>query len=359
MSRRFWNELTTRLEPYTPGEQPQIEKLLKLNTNESPYPPSPRVLDALRAVDGDDLLRYPDPASKELRQTVADHHGIHVDSVFVGNGSDEVLSHVFQGLLKQQRELLFPDISYSFYPVWCQLHDVLYRQIPLREDFSLHPDDYDSSAAAVILPNPNAPTGLLLPLEGIRQFLDAAPDRLLVVDEAYIDFGGQSAIPLLAQYDNLLVVQTLSKSRALAGLRIGLAFGSPELIEGLVRIKDSFNSYPLDVVAQRAGVEAYRDTAWFAQCCRKVVESRESLSRNLAALGFEVLPSSANFVFVKHASVSGKEIFEALREQGVIVRRWDKPRISEYLRISVGTGEQCAGLLTTLESVLAVLKAKG
>lgn len=359
MSRRFWNELTTRLEPYTPGEQPQIARLLKLNTNESPYPPSPRVLDALRAVDGDDLLRYPDPASTKLRQSVADYHGISLDSVFAGNGSDEVLSHVFQGLLKQQRELLFPDISYSFYPVWCQLHDVHYRQVPLREDFSLHPDDYETSAAAIILPNPNAPTGLLQPLAGIRQFLEAAPDRLLVVDEAYIDFGGQSAIPLLAEYDNLLVVQTLSKSRALAGLRIGLAFGSPELIEGLERIKDSFNSYPLDVLAQRAGVEAYRDKAWFAQCCGQVMESRDNLSRELKVLGFEVLPSSANFVFAKHASVPGKRIFEALREQGVIVRRWDKPRISEYLRISVGTEEQCSRLLETLASVLLDLKANG
>ncbi|MFT4874446.1 histidinol-phosphate transaminase [Congregibacter sp.] len=352
MSRRFWSELTTRLEPYTPGEQPQIDKLLKLNTNESPYPPSPRVLDALRAVEGDDLLRYPDPSSTALRQAVADYHGISLDSVFAGNGSDEVLSHVFQGLLKQERELLFPDISYSFYPVWCQLHSVQYRQIPLRDDFTLHPDDYDTAAAAIILPNPNAPTGLLQPLEGIREFLEAAPDRLLVVDEAYIDFGGESAIPLLAEYDNLLVVQTLSKSRALAGLRIGLAFGSAELIEGLERIKDSFNSYPLDVVAQRAGVEAYRDEDWFAQCCRRVVDSRDSLSRDLLSLGFEVLPSSANFLFVKHDSVRGSRIFEALREKGVIVRRWNKPRIDDYLRISVGTQEQCTRLLDTLRSIL-------
>jgi histidinol-phosphate aminotransferase len=310
------------------------------------------VLEALHSISGEDLLRYPDPASTALRQAVADYHGISVHSVFAGNGSDEVLSHVFLGLLKQPKELLFPDISYSFYPVWCQLHDVQYRQVPLRRDFTLHPDDYDSAAAAIILPNPNAPTGLLQPLAAIRQFLEAAPDRLLVVDEAYIDFGGESAIPLLADYDNLLVVQTLSKSRALAGLRIGLAFGSPELIEGLERIKDSFNSYPLDVVAQRAAVEAYRDKAWFAECCGAVIQSRETLSQELAALDFEVLPSSANFLFAKHVSIPGKRIFEALRGQGIIVRRWDKPRIQEYLRISVGTPQQCARLIEALRSLL-------
>lgn len=353
MSRRFWNSLTRRLEPYTPGEQPKADKLLKLNTNESPYPPSQGVLDAIGQVQGADLLRYPDPGSAMLREAVADFHGISRANVFVGNGSDEVLSHVFQGLLKQHRELLFPDISYSFYPVWCQLHDVQYRQVPLRDDFTINAADYDTAAAAVIFPNPNAPTGMLLALDSIREFLDAAPDRLVVVDEAYIDFGGQSAIALLEEYDNLLVVQTLSKSRALAGLRVGLAFGSPELIEGLERIKDSFNSYPVGVLAQRAAQAAYLDREWFDQCCQQVVQNREALALELASLGFSMLPSAANFLFVKHASVPGSEIFDALRAQGVIVRRWDKPRIVDYLRISVGTPEQCVQLLDTLRRILA------
>ncbi|EAQ99286.1 histidinol-phosphate transaminase [Congregibacter litoralis] len=355
MSRRFWSDLTTRLEPYTPGEQPQGDNLLKLNTNESPYPPSERVLEALGALTGDELLRYPDPEATALRQAAADFHGIAVNCVFAGNGSDEVLSHVFQGLLKHSRELLFPDISYSFYPVWCQLHGVPYRKVPLREDFSIHAEDYDSAAAAVIVPNPNAPTGLLAPLTVIRQFLESAPDRLLVVDEAYIDFGGESAVPLLSEYDNLLVVQTLSKSRALAGLRIGMAFGSPALIEGLERIKDSFNSYPLGVAAQRAGTEAYRDSDWFRQSCNAVMANRQSLTDALVALGFEVLPSAANFVFVKHSAVSGRFIFDALREEGVIIRRWDKPRIEDYLRITIGTEEQCQRLVETLGQVLTDL----
>ncbi|WP_439100554.1 histidinol-phosphate transaminase [Congregibacter sp.] len=355
MSRRFWSDLTARLEPYTPGEQPQLDNLLKLNTNESPYPPSQRVMEALRGLTGDELLRYPDPGARALREAAADFHGIPVDCVFAGNGSDEVLSHVFQGLLKHSRELLFPDISYSFYPVWCQLHGVQYRQVPLRQDFSLRVEDYDTAAAAVIIPNPNAPTGLLAPLVVIRQFLEAAPNRLLVVDEAYIDFGGESAIPLLAEYDNLLVVQTLSKSRALAGLRIGMAFGAKELIEGLERVKDSFNSYPLGVAAQRAATAAYRDGDWFQQSCNAVIANRESLTDALVALGFEVLPSAANFVFVKHDTLSGRVIFDALRAEGVIVRRWDKPRIEDYLRISVGTEEQCERLVETLRQVLPAL----
>lgn len=352
MSRRFWNALTRGLEPYTPGEQLQGDKLLKLNTNESPYPPSQKVVEAIARVEGLDLLRYPDPGSGALRKACADFHGIPAACVFVGNGSDEVLSHVFQGLLKQHRELLFPDISYSFYPVWCQLHDVHYRQVPLRDDFTLNPADYDSTAAAVIFPNPNAPTGVLLPLESIREFLETAPDRLVVVDEAYIDFGGRSAISLLADYDNLLVIQTLSKSRALAGLRVGLAFGSPELIEGLERIKDSFNSYPVGVLAQRAAEAAYLDREWFDQCCQLVVENREALALDLEELGFSVLPSVANFLFIKHGAIPGVEIFDALRKQGVIVRRWDKPRIKDYLRISVGTPAQCARLIDTLRTVL-------
>jgi histidinol-phosphate aminotransferase len=353
MSRRFWSELTSRLEPYTPGEQPKIPGLLKLNTNESPYAPSSRVMEAIQAVQGQDLLRYPDPGATALRSAIANFNGLAPEQVFVGNGSDEVLSHVFLGLLKHQRELLFPDISYSFYPVWCQLHDISYRQVPLREDFSIAAADYDSKAAAVILPNPNAPTGRLLSLEEIRAFLSNAPDRLLVVDEAYIDFGGESAVTLIEDFDNLLVVQTLSKSRALAGLRVGLAMGGRDLIEGLERIKDSFNSYPLGVVAQRAAVAAYEDRDWFEESCRRVMKSREALRFELETLNFEVLPSAANFIFARHRSVSGKRIFDALREKGVIVRRWDKPRIAEYLRISIGTEAECARLVAALREVLS------
>jgi histidinol-phosphate aminotransferase len=352
MSRRFWSELIDRLEPYTPGEQPQTQQLLKLNTNESPYPPSPRVLEALRGLSGTDLLRYPDPASAELRKVIAAHHDLDACQMFVGNGSDEVLAHVFMGLLKHHRELLFPDISYGFYPVWCQLHGIHYRQVALRDDFSIAPEDYAVRAAAVILPNPNAPTGLALASGQIRRFLEDAPDRLLVVDEAYVDFGAESAVSLIDEFDNLLVVQTLSKSRALAGMRIGVAFGSRPLIEALERVKDSFNSYPLDVAAQRAAMAAYGDSDWFETQCAKVVASRERLARELLALGFEVLPSAANFLFVRHERVAGKALFDALREQGIILRRWDKPRISDYLRVTVGTESQCDRLLEALAALL-------
>ncbi len=352
MSRRFWNELVERLEPYVPGEQPQVSNLLKLNTNEAAYAPSPRVLDALASVDGDDLLRYPDPRSRVLCQSIAAYHGLREDQVFVGNGSDEVLAHVFQGLLKQQRELLFPDISYSFYPVWAQLYGIHYRQVALDGEFAIRSQDYSSSAAAVILPNPNAPTGRLLELDELREFL-AAKNRLLVVDEAYIDFGGDTAVPLLAEYDNLLIVRTLSKSRSLAGLRVGYAMGSPELIEALVRVKDSFNSYPLDVVAQRAAVASFADDAWFKDCCQRVINSREMLCAGLEKLDFEVLPSGANFVFCRHRRVAGKALFDALRQRGIIVRRWDRERINDYLRISVGTDAQMERLLQSLEEILA------
>jgi len=353
MTSRFWSATVRGLQPYTPGEQPQGQGLLKLNTNESPYPPSPRVLEALAAVRGEDLLRYPDPNSTELCAAIAGAHGVAPGQVFVGNGSDEVLSHVFLALLKRPGDVLFPDITYSFYPVWCRLHGIAYREVPLDEAFGLDPAAYAPSAPAVILPNPNAPTGRLLPLAQIRRFLEEAPDRLLVVDEAYVDYGGESAIPLIESFDNLLVVQTLSKSRALAGLRVGFAIGSEVLVEGLNRVKNSFNSYPLDVVAQRGAVAALGDQAWYADCCARVACSRETLRAGLEALGFEVLPSVANFLFVRHGSRRGEELFQALRAAGIIVRRWDKPRIHDFLRITVGTDDDVARVLRTLEEILA------
>jgi histidinol-phosphate aminotransferase len=353
VSRRFWSEHVHGLQPYVPGEQPRIAKLVKLNTNESPYPPSPGVLAALASIADGDLMRYPDPRALALRDRIAAHFGLEGEQVFLGNGSDEVLGHVFHGLLKQPRELLFPDISYSFYPVWAQLYGVACREIPLREDFTIDAADYPATAAAVILPNPNAPTGRLLPLAGIERFLRDAPDRLLVVDEAYIDYGGESAASLIGDFDNLLVVQTLSKSRALAGLRVGFALGSKDLIEGLERIKDSFNSYPLDVVAQRAAAAAMDDPAWYADTCQRVIATRERFSAELATLGFDVLPSAANFVFVRHPLRAGRELFAALREEGILVRRWDKARIEDFLRISIGTDEQMNRVLDVLRPLLA------
>lgn len=352
MSRRFWSEHVEKLRPYVPGEQPRGWDVLKLNTNESPYPPSPQVLKALAGISGEDLLRYPDPQATELRKALADAHDLSPEQVFVGNGSDEVLAHVFFGLFRRPGQLLFPDISYSFYPVWAELYGIDYARVPLRDDFSIASEDYSAASASVILPNPNAPTGRLLGLDEIRAFLEAASARLLVVDEAYVDYGGESAVALLRDYDNLLVVQTLSKSMALAGLRVGLALGSPELIEALVRVKDSFNSYPVDIVAQRAALAAVGDRDWYEDSSRRVIASREKLRALLTGLGFDVVPSSANFLFLRHPEHEGKALFAALRERGIIVRRWDSPRIDQYLRISIGTEEQVDRLVASLTEII-------
>jgi histidinol-phosphate aminotransferase len=350
---RYWSDVVGRLTPYVPGEQPRLDKLVKLNTNESPYPPSPRVLEAIAAVPADALRRYPDPESTELRQAFADRNGLDLAQVFVGNGSDEVLAHVFQALLKHDRPLLFPDITYSFYPVWCDLYQVRWRTVPLTQDFRVDPDDYRGENGGIIIPNPNAPTGVLLGLTAVRQLLEQNPDSVVVIDEAYIDFGGESATCLIPEFDNLLVVQTMSKSWALAGLRVGVAMGSEALVDALQRVKNSFNSYPLDVLAQRAGVAALGDEDYFNRTCGRVIASRERLAAAMAGLGFEVLPSAANFILARHPRRAARDLFAALRARGIVVRYFDKPRIDEHLRISVGTDGQCDELLAALGELLA------
>jgi histidinol-phosphate aminotransferase len=350
---RYWSDVVGRLTPYVPGEQPRLDKLVKLNTNESPYPPSPRVLEAIAAVPADALRRYPDPESTELRQAFADRNGLDLVQVFVGNGSDEVLAHVFQALLKHDRPLLFPDITYSFYPVWCDLYQVRWRTVPLTQDFRVDPDDYRGENGGIIIPNPNAPTGVLLGLTAVRQLLEQNPDSVVVIDEAYIDFGGESATCLIPEFDNLLVVQTMSKSWALAGLRVGVAMGSEALVDALQRVKNSFNSYPLDVLAQRAGVAALGDEDYFNRTCGRVIASRERLAAAMAGLGFEVLPSAANFILARHPDRAARDLFAALRARGIVVRYFDKPRIDEHLRISVGTDAQCDELLAALGELLA------
>lgn len=350
---RYWSDVVGQLTPYVPGEQPRLEKLIKLNTNELPYPPSPRVLEAIASVPADALRRYPDPESTELRQAFADRNALKTGQVFVGNGSDEVLAHAFMALLKHDKPLLFPDITYSFYPVWCELYQVRWRTVPLTADYRVDPDDYRGDNGGIIIPNPNAPTGVLLGLAAVRQLLEQNPESVVVIDEAYIDFGGESATRLIPEFDNLLVVQTMSKSWALAGLRVGVAMGSEALVEGLQRVKNSFNSYPLDVLAQRAGLAALGDDAYFGQACRQVIASRERLSAAMAALGFEVLPSAANFILARHPDRAARELFAALRARGIVVRYFDRPRIDDHLRISVGTDEQCDELLAALGELLA------
>ena len=350
---RFWSPLVHKLQPYVPGEQPKLANLVKLNTNENPYGPSPKVFEAIQQSTNDDLRLYPDPTSVELRQVIADYHHVNIEQVFVGNGSDEVLAHTFQSLLKHDAPLLFPDISYSFYPVYCGLYDITYQTIPLNDAFEIDVKDYQQTAnGGIIFPNPNAPTGRQLSLTAIESLLKNNTKSVVVIDEAYIDFGGESAIALIDRYPNLLVTQTLSKSRSLANLRIGFAIGHRDLIDGLTRIKDSFNSYPLDGLAMKAAIASFQDENYFADICAKVIADREWLIEQLTTLGFKVIPSKANFVFVTQANYDAAELARSLRENGVIVRHFSAARIDQYLRITVGTESQNQRLVEVLAAVL-------
>ena len=342
------------LTPYVPGEQPKLDNLVKLNTNENPYPPSPKVLVALREQAADSLRLYPDPVADALREAIGSFHGVKPEQVFVGNGSDEVLAHAFLALLKHDKPILFPDVTYSFYPVYCRLYGIAYREIPLTERFEIRVDDYPAENGGIILPNPNAPTGRVLALAEIERLLQANPASVVVIDEAYIDFGGESAVKLVDRYPQLLVVHTLSKSHSLAGLRVGYAIGQKELIEGLTRVKDSFNSYPLDRFAQAGAAAAVLDRPYFDHTRQKVMETRARLGEALTGLGFEVLPSAANFIFVRHPARDGAELTARLRERSIVVRHFVRPqRIAQFLRITVGTEAQCEALISALKEILA------
>lgn len=359
---RLWSTKARNLSPYIPGEQPQHDNLCKLNTNENPFPPSPKVAEAISALlqnQADELRLYPAPESDDLRGALATAHDININQVFVGNGSDEVLALVFASFFMKERPLLAPDISYSFYPVYAQTFGVELVKIALEADFSIDPDAYRQPCSGIIIANPNAPTGLLLSLADIRKLASEHPNATIVIDEAYIDFaqaGGDSAAPvsavsLINELDNLLVTQTFSKSRSLAGLRVGMAFGNASLIEALTRMKNSFNSYPLDKLAQAGATASVLDTEYFEQTCQQVIDLRHSLTTELAALGFDVLPSQANFVFARPQNGNASDIASALRQQGIVVRHFDQPRIQEYLRITVGTAEQNQRLITALKEL--------
>jgi histidinol-phosphate aminotransferase len=349
---KFWSKIVHDLHPYVPGEQPKQTELVKLNTNENPYGPSPKVLKALQLELNDKLRLYPDPDSAALKKALADYYQLDTKQVFVGNGSDEVLAHVFNALFKHEQPILFPEFTYSFYPVYCGLYDIEYKKVPLNEQFQIDVSAYQQANGGIIFPNPNAPTGCLLSIADIEKLLKANTESVLVVDEAYIDFGGESAVSLIEQYPNLLVTQTFSKSRSLAGLRIGYAMGHPDLIEALVRVKDSFNSYPIDSLALAAGVAAIQDDEYFQQTCQKVIEQRDYVSRELEELGFEVLPSAANFVFARHPENDAAEIAEGLRENKVIIRYFDKPGIEQFLRISIGTKEENQQMLAAMDTLV-------
>ena len=360
---RLWSSKARNLSPYVPGEQPQHENLCKLNTNENPFPPSPKVGEAIAKVleqQADELRLYPAPESDDLRAALAQLYNLDMNQVFVGNGSDEVLALVFASFFLKERPVLAPDISYSFYPVYAQTFGIELVQIALDADFSISPDAYRQPCSGIIIANPNAPTGLLLSLSDIRKLAGEHSNSVVVIDEAYIDFAQKekgsldievSAVSLINEFDNVLVTQTFSKSRSLAGLRVGMAFGNASLIEALTRMKNSFNSYPLDKLAQAGATASVLDVEYFTQTCQQVIDLRQALTVELTALDYEVLPSHANFVFARPKNGEASAVASALREQGIIVRHFDKPRINEYLRITVGTAAQNERLIDALKAL--------
>ena len=350
---KFWGELIKKLEPYTPGEQPKDLNLIKLNTNENPFGPSEMVLSEIKKNCKEYLRLYPDPESTELKKALAKLHNLLPESIFVSNGSDESLAFIFQALLKKNKPILFPDITYSFYPVYCQLYEIDYKKIPLDQNFNINIDDFLIDNGGIIFPNPNAPTGIPKSTEDIENLLTKNKQSIVVIDEAYVDFGTNSVVGLVNDFDNLIVTQSFSKGRSLAGMRIGCAFGNPDLIEALNRIKNSFNSYPIDRLAQIAAITSIFDNNNFKKNCQKVIEARLYLEQQLKKMGFDVLPSGANFVFTKHQSISGKYLYDELRQNQILVRHFNSPeRISNYLRITIGTMNQMQKLISVLREIL-------
>lgn len=347
-----WENNIRKVVPYTPGEQPNQTDMIKLNTNENPYPPAPGVTEVLRNTDTDALRLYPDPAAKDLVHAIAGEYGLQDDQVFVGVGSDDVLAMSFLTFFNSKKPILFPDITYSFYDVWADLYRIPYRTCALDENWHIHPEDYKQPNGGVIFPNPNAPTGVEESLETVEEILQANPDVVVIVDEAYVDFGGKSALPLLKKYENLLVVQTFSKSRAMAGMRIGFCIGNEKLIHYLNDVKFSFNSYTMNLPSQVMGVEAVKDDTYFKATTAKIIATRERVKKELTSLGFTFPDSKANFIFASHKEVPAEKLFRALREADIYVRHWNKPRISNSLRITVGTDEEMDRLIAFLKEYL-------
>lgn len=351
---KYWSPIVSQLEPYVPGEQPKTGQFIKLNTNENPYGPSPRVTAAIKEQVGDGLRLYPDPNADILKRSIAEYYRVQPEEVFVGNGSDEILAHAFQAFFQQEAPLFFADITYSFYPVYCGLYRVAFEKIPLTDSFEIAVKDYTRPNGGILIANPNAPTGRFLELDQLETLLVQNRDSVVAVDEAYVDFGGSSAVSLINKYDNLIVIQTLSKSRSLAGLRVGFAMGDSRLIEGLERVKNSFNSYPLDRCAIHGAVAAFEDRGYFEQTCKKIISTRGRMTEELVTRGFKVIPSQANFVFARNEGCDAAWLSDALRERGILVRHFQGPRISQYLRITVGTDEQCDKLMLALDDILKI-----
>ncbi len=349
---KFWSRLACGLTPYVPGEQPKDKSYIKLNTNENPYGPSPKVAEAIKGIPNEGLRLYPDPTSDTLISAAAQSYGLKKEQIFAGNGSDEVLAFAFMAFFDPVRKIVFPDITYSFYPVYASVFNIDYDLVKLDSEFNIPVNEFLHSRGGVVIANPNAPTGKALKLTQIREIVEGNPDNVVIVDEAYIDFGGESAVRLIDEYQNLLVIHTLSKSRSLAGMRIGLAFGDSELIKALDSVKNSFNSYTLDKFAIVAGAEALKDGEYYRKITRRIIATRESFVKELSARGFSVVDSAANFVFVTHKVKSAKKIFSDLKDRGILVRYFDKPRIDNYLRITIGTDEEMSAVLTALDDIL-------
>ena len=340
------------VEPYVPGEQPKDNNVIKLNTNENPYPPSPLVTEVLNGVSGNDFRKYPDPDVSDLVSALADYHGVDRENVFVGVGSDDVLAMCFLTFFNSGKEILFPDVSYAFYKVWASLFNIKYREIPLNDSFEIEPEDYFTENGGIVFPNPNAPTGLALPLSDVESIIKANPNTVVIVDEAYIDFGGESALSLVDKYSNLLVTRTFSKSRSMAGMRIGYCIGCKELISVLNSVKFSFNSYTMSSLAIKTGVASVKDDDYFKRMVTKIVDTREKSKKVLTSLGFTFLDSSSNFIFAKHREIGGEELFNALKENKIFVRHFNSPRINDYLRITVGTEKEMEKLFAFLKDYI-------
>ncbi len=349
---RTWEENVRRVTPYTPGEQPKIKNIIKLNTNENPYPPAPVVAEVIKSFDAEQLRRYPDPAITDLVAAIADKNGVNPENVFVGVGSDDVLAMAFMTFFNSEKPILFPDITYSFYDVWAELLRIPYETMPLADDFTINPAHYMRPNGGIVIPNPNAPTGIEATASNIEEIIKNNPDSIVIIDEAYVDFGAQSVVKLTHMYENLLVVQTFSKSRSLAGGRIGFAIGNPRLIAYLNDCKYSFNSYTMDRITMAAGVASIQDSNYFNSCVAKIIATREWTTTQLSSLGFEVLPSAANFVFASHSVKPAEEIYEALKAQNIFVRYFKKPRIDNFLRITIGTEEEMQALIDALNKIL-------
>lgn len=349
---KFWNDKVKEIEPYVPGEQPKDKKYIKLNTNENPYPPADNVIEAMKNAVNDDLKLYPDPTCSELIDEIAKYYSLNKDEVFIGNGSDEILAFSFMTFFSKEKQILFPDISYTFYKVYAELFNLDYKLVKLDDNYNIPLEELKFSKGGIIIPNPNAPTGKYIDIEQLRVLIETNKDSVVIIDEAYIDFGGESMVKFIKEYDNLLVIQTLSKSRSLAGLRVGFALGHRDLVEGLNRIKNSINSYTIDRVALAGARAAIKEQEYFQEITKKIINTRERTVKDLEALGFLVLESKANFVFVQHNKVSGKYLYETLKDNGILVRYFNKDRIDNFLRITIGTDFEMNTLIEKLKLIL-------